>query len=73
MQKANTSFIKWLTINNVKEMTGFSKSFIYQAIKDGTFPKPLKVCGSSNRWTLQAILEWMEAVSQPPEAPDEDA
>jgi len=62
---------KWLTMKDLIAITGFSKSFIYQRINDGTFPKPLKVCGSSNRWTVETIREWMEAVSQSPESPDE--
>jgi len=65
--------IQWLTINDVIELTGFSKSFIYQRIKDGNFPRPLKVFGSSNRWTLEQIKEWMEAAAQPPEALNERA
>jgi prophage regulatory protein len=64
---------QWLTINDVTDMTGFSKSFIYQRIKEGTFPKPLKVYGSSNRWTLEEILGWMETASQSPEALNECA
>ena len=71
---ANTIYpTKWLTMKDLIDMTGFSRSFIYQSIKDGTFPKPMKVLGSSNRWTPEVILEWMKAVSQPPETPDEDA
>jgi len=68
-----TPAIQWLTINNVIEITGFGKSFIYQRIKDGSFPKPLKVCGSSNRWTLEQIQEWMEAAAQHPDTLNECA
>jgi prophage regulatory protein len=63
---------KWLTIKDVIDMIGFGKSWIYQHIKDGTFPQPIKIFGTANRWTLEQILNWMETAPQSPETQNEN-
>lgn len=42
----------------VKEETGLSKSTIYQGIKDGTFPKPVKISERAVGWRQSDIIAW---------------
>ena len=48
-----------LNIGQVAELVGRGRSTIYQMVKDGDFPEPLKI-GSSSRWKKQEILLWIE-------------
>ena len=48
-----------LTIKEVTELTTRSRSTIYQAEKDGTFPQRLKL-GSSSRWKKDEVMAWIE-------------
>ena len=48
-----------LTIQEVSKLTTRSKSTIYQAEKDGTFPQRLKL-GSSSRWKKDEVIAWIE-------------
>lgn len=42
----------------VESKTGFKSSFIYQLIKDGKFPKPVKI-GMSSRWRESEVQAWI--------------
>ena len=39
MQKIEHFNERLVTLNDVKELTGFGKSFIYKSMEEGTFPK----------------------------------
>lgn len=50
-----------LNIEEVKAMTGFSTTTIYQHVKQGIFPKP-KQCGKrAVRWRLADIEAYINA------------
>ena len=51
-----------LTIQEVSKLTTRSKSTIYQAEKDGTFPQRLKL-GSSSRWKKDEVMAWIEELA----------
>jgi predicted DNA-binding transcriptional regulator AlpA len=42
----------------VESKTGFKSSFIYQLIKDGKFPKPVKI-GNASRWRQSEVQAWI--------------
>ncbi len=44
----------------VELRTGFRSSFIYQLIKEGKFPRPIKI-GTSSRWRESEIQTWIHA------------
>ena len=45
----------------VSARTGLSRSSIYQAILDGTFPKPVKLGPKSVAWPSNEIDAWIQA------------
>jgi prophage regulatory protein len=44
----------------VTEITGLERSALYERIKRGTFPKPVRVGSAAERWQLAEIVEWVE-------------
>jgi prophage regulatory protein len=49
-----------LPLSKVEEMVGYGKTWIYEEIRAGRFPKPLKF-GSSSRWSLLQVQAWIAA------------
>jgi prophage regulatory protein len=45
----------------VEERTGLSRSSLYESIKKGLFPKPLKLSARSIGWAESTINEWIES------------
>jgi len=41
-------------------MTGMGKTFIYDRMRDGTFPKQIQLGGKSVVWSEQEVIKWME-------------
>lgn len=56
--------IRLLRMPAVQELTGFSRTEIYKQMKDGTFPKPLKIGIRSIAWTDTAIEEWIKGLEK---------
>ena len=52
--------ISLLRLPTVKDRTGKSRSTIYAEIKDGTFPKPIKIGKRSVAWPSNVIDEYIE-------------
>ena len=53
---------KLLILKEVVNIVSFKRSTIYKFIKQGSFPKPLKI-GYSSRWKMSEIRQWMENFS----------
>lgn len=51
------------TVKAVGGTTGASRSFIYQEVAAGRFPKPVKL-GRSTRWIAAEIHAWIAAKAQ---------
>lgn len=53
---------KLLRIESVMNITGLSKSYIYQLAKEGKFPKSIKLIegGSSSAWLESEVIEWID-------------
>lgn len=52
-----------LRISEVGQMVSLSTSQIYQLVREGDFPRPLKV-GASSRWRESDIGRWIDAKAQ---------
>lgn len=48
-----------LKIDQVKDMVGLGKTFIYKLIQVGQFPAPYKPGGSASRWSENEIVDWL--------------
>jgi prophage regulatory protein len=55
---ANPTTERLLPLSEVEFRTGFKSSFIYQLIKEGKFPKPIKI-GTSSRWRESEVQAWI--------------
>ena len=53
---------KLLRIKSVIELTGLSRSYIYQLCKLGKFPKPIQLVegGSSVAWLESEVLDFIQ-------------
>ena len=49
-----------IRITEVMAMTGLSRSGIYAAIKEGTFPAQLKLSVRSSGWLESEIIAWRD-------------
>lgn len=53
-----------LTIETVKQLTGFSKTTLYRRMEDAEhpFPKPKKLSKTCVRWPAGAVKQWLQEV-----------
>jgi len=45
----------------VQELTGLSRSGLYAAIKNGTFPSPVKIGLRAVAWRYREIAAWIQS------------
>jgi len=51
-----------LRLNDVRVMTGLSRSTIYAEIAKGNFPRQVKLTGArSVGWYESAVIQWIES------------
>ena len=52
-----------IRIKSVTEMTGLSKSYIYQLVAQGMFPKSIHLVpgGTSVAWIEREVLSWINS------------
>ena len=50
----------FLTIRRVVGVTGLAASTLYNHIKHGLFPKPIKVGPRQSRWLATEVRAWMD-------------
>ena len=48
-------------INKVSEVTGMSKSTIYDLMAKGLFPRPVKLTGKAVAWRENVVQEWLDS------------
>ncbi len=48
----------FLRIKQLKLLTGFSRSWIYDAIRRGDFPAPISIGARAVAWTENSIINW---------------
>lgn len=56
--------IKLLSASEVANTIGMSKSWIYQQIKQGKFPEPLRLGPQKTAWKFADIAEWVNSLPQ---------
>ncbi len=59
MEKQN----KLIRIRSVLEMTAISKSYIYLLVKEGKFPKPIRLVegGTAVAWIESDVQSWIDS------------
>ena len=45
----------------VEQIVGAGTSTLYKMVREGRFPKPIKITAAAVRWRLSEINAWMEA------------
>ncbi|WP_426056602.1 helix-turn-helix transcriptional regulator [Janthinobacterium sp. PSPC2-1] len=51
---------RFIRLAEVLAICGKSRSSIYEGIKEGTFPAPVKLKGRSSAWLKSEIRHWMQ-------------
>lgn len=51
---------KLLRLDEVLSICGKSRSSVYEAIKEGKFPAPIKLQGRSSAWVKSEIQQWVQ-------------
>ena len=55
-----TTAPRFLRLPEVLQITGMSKTFIYDRINDGTFPRQIQLGSRTVVWNEQEVTRWME-------------
>ena len=56
--------MKFITVKQVMDMTGLSRTTIWRLEKDGEFPKRRQLGIRRIGWIESEVLDWMESRSQ---------
>ncbi|GAA5107521.1 hypothetical protein GCM10023211_08730 [Orbus sasakiae] len=54
---------KLIDMKYISAYTGMTDKWFYALIKQGRFPKPIKL-GRTSRWKLSELLRWIEEQEQ---------
>jgi prophage regulatory protein len=52
--------LRLIRLKEVLAICGKSRSSVYEAIRKGEFPAPVKLYGRSSAWVKSEILQWAE-------------
>ena len=55
----NITSLRLLRLREVMHVVGLKKSTIYNMIKQGTFPKPIKISSRAVAWLEDTIMTWI--------------
>jgi prophage regulatory protein len=58
VRRAIVPTIRFLRLKEVLAICGKSRSSVYDAIKKGDFPKPVKLSGRSSAWIKSEVEQW---------------
>jgi prophage regulatory protein len=53
--------IKLYRLRELSARIGLARSAIYQAIKDGRFPKPVRIGARAVAWRHQDVESWLQS------------
>jgi prophage regulatory protein len=62
--------LRLIRLKEVLAICGISRSSVYDAIKKGEFPAPIKLHGRSSAWIKSEILQWVEACIRASRVPE---
>ena len=65
----HTPPIRLICLQEVLAMCGKSRSSVYELIKKGEFPAPVKLRGRSSAWVDREILQWLQDCVRARESP----
>lgn len=57
------SIDRFLRLNEVLHITGLSCATVYRRMKEGTFPKQIRIGPNSVAWRQSAIAKWISDLS----------
>lgn len=52
---------RFYSIEEVSHVTSISKSHIRKLVRDGEFPKPVKLGRQKTVWTIESVNQWIES------------
>jgi prophage regulatory protein len=55
---SNRADVRFLRLKDVLAICGKSRSSVYDAIKKGDFPKPVKLSARSSAWVASEVEQW---------------
>ena len=63
LHQENDQIRKLIRIRSVTNLTGLSKSYIYDLCKKGLFPKSIQLVpgGTSVAWVKSEIMDWIDS------------
>lgn len=59
MTLSTTQEDRILRLKDVTNLTGLSKSGVYQSIQDNGFPKPIKLGKRASGWLASEVTSWI--------------
>jgi prophage regulatory protein len=62
--------LRLIRLKEVLAICGKSRSSVYDAIKKGEFPAPIKLHGRSSAWIKSEILQWVEGCIRATRTPE---
>jgi prophage regulatory protein len=62
--------LRFIRLKEVLAICGKSRSSVYDAIKKGEFPAPIKLHGRSSAWIKSEVLQWAEACIRASRSPE---
>lgn len=54
--------VRFLTLGEVVDRVGLSRTTIYARVEDGLFPRPVKLSKNRNAWLELDVLRWQQAL-----------
>ena len=56
---ATKSIDRFMRLDEVLHTTGLGRNTVYRRIREGTFPKQVRIGANSVAWRQSAIAKWM--------------
>lgn len=53
-----------INIKTVAAATGYGRSAIYERVREGTFPKPIRLGQRCTRWRVADVQAWLDQAVQ---------
>lgn len=54
-----------LRLQEVMRLTSMSRSWIYEAVRDGRFPRPVRLPGSvTTAWRSRDVVSWIDSLEE---------
>ena len=64
---------KLLRVPEVEDLTAMKKSKLYDLVKQGQFPAPVRIGPRAVRWRLSAVQKWIDGLEGDPTGQEGEA